>query len=748
MKKLLILFSAVVIGLLAVSCEKYDDSALSKRVDDLSAQVSDLAKKVNDLTSQVTGLLAIKEQWDKGGYVSSIDDKSVPGQFTITFSDGKTIVIKDGAPGETPVITIKKEGDDFYWYVGSEKLGLASYTPTFTVNEQGEMLVTVNGVTKNLGVIKGDSVIQDVEKTEDKVVFTLNDDTVLELPLAKAFRLVIENPSREVTAGQQVEFPYTIENGNATTTVDAFAGGNYEVEVQQQAKKVVVTVPTPCVKGQVLVWAQNGEGLFSLVKLNFAPSGSGGGSEVAEVTIDNVSADLTAVPATAGEITANVVSNVAIEAEKPKASWVSVNLATKAEYKLTITVKKNSTGSPREADVKILRSDTKALVQTIHIFQQAQQQAPATLKVRRLWGKYATATAPWHSYLGGFNDGADRNVTMDNSNIYIAEAKAGVKKIWALKVSDGSYNKMLPTSTVQDAGTFPLCCPRVINYDGSPVLVVSNMTENAYQDDLYIYVYKNGISAEPTAINLVGATNGRLGDTFSFWGASASNSVDGKGLSKGLLYFDGSGNGTGVSIWKTVWSESEYGLPASPQNVQSRYGFDNGNVAAGAFWAYPDTKDAGVWGGRGTVEEPVQSAFCHVKAGADNLWSFWGNGVPDTECTTIDNGYYNNVTCYQFFPFNGKRYVAYTKQVNGADGRLVILEGNASDSWESIITTRNVFYQAAIQENAEMKDDYNESGQWSSHSGMDMCIRDMGDRVYIVVLKQSVGLSLFQMAVE
>lgn len=683
MKKIIYVFFALTLGLAAASCSKYDDSELKSKVDKLT-------EEVNTLKANQKAMQAVIDVWKAGGYVQSIDN-SVPGQHTITFfgEDGKTVIIYDGNDG--------KDGKD---------------------GKDGQ---------------EGGAFFESVVTTESGVTFTLSDGTSFTIPFAKAFKLVIDNPAREVQDGEVADFPYTVQNANSSTVVDAFANGSYSVTVGSD--KVSVTVPTPATPGQVLVWAQNGEGLFSMVKLSFTP-GSGGAS----VTVVSATEDLTTLPAEGGDVVVSLVSNIDIEMEEPAADWVSCVL-TKASYALTLTISENPTASPRQTELHILRADNKSVVQTIKLAQ-LPGSVPGGLTIQRVWGKFSTQDDPWHAYLGDFNSQADRNVAMDAEYIYIAEAKPGVKMIWALDKADGSYATNLPTETVHDAGTFPLCCPRVIHLSDEPVLVVCNMTEAAQAEDFWLYIYENGILAEPTAIQMSGAYD-RMGDTFSFWGASATNSADGQGLTKGLLYFD-STNNNGVRIWKTQWTKGK--LPTR-QWVQSRYGFDNGNRAVGAFWTYPGNKDAGIWGGRGSAEDPTRSAFGSVKAGAPNLWSAEGNQVDNTVCSVIESGYYNNVTAYQFFSFNGMRYIAYAKQVNGADGRLIILEGEPTDEWADIISKREVVYQAAIQEDAEMQEEYNESPMASGHSGMDLCIYPSDEAVDIVVLKQNVGLSLFRMSV-
>ena len=362
--------------------------------------------------------------------------------------------------------------------------------------------------------------------------------------------------------------------------------------------------------------------------------------------------------------------------------------------------------------------------------------------VTRVWGKYSTDAAAWNEYFGG-TPGTDRNVAMDDDYIYIAETNK-TKNLWALNVADGSLYKALPTTTVKEEGTFYLSCPRVINLDGVPTLVVCSMTEDIWTIPMYLYVYENGIEAEPTAVGMKAYGGGRMGDTFTFWGAgNATNSAEGQGLSKGMLYFDSMFQGDGIRIWKTQWAKGS--LPQTVQEVQVRYAFDNGNTCVGAFWTYPESKDAGIWGAR---DLEAKSVYGGVKAGAPNLWNASGNQTDNTSTEAIESGWYKSVPCYQFFTYKDRRFVAYTRQVDGADGRLIILEGKKDAKWSDIITNHKVVYQAAIQEDAENQVDYNASPKASVHNAMDLCIRVKQDGVYLVCVKQNVGLSLFKLTLE
>ena len=86
--------------------------------------------------------------------------------------------------------------------------------------------------------------------------------------------------------------------------------------------------------------------------------------------------------------------------------------------------------------------------------------------------------------------------------------------------------------------------------------------------------------------------------------------------------------------------------------------------------------------------------------------------------------------------------------MSGDDGRLFVLEGKATDRWEDIVRTRNVIYHAAIQNAFEGEGEVEPSPRSSGHNGMDLTAREIGGEVYIAVVKQNVGLSLFKMSVN
>ena len=346
---------------------------------------------------------------------------------------------------------------------------------------------------------------------------------------------------------------------------------------------------------------------------------------------------------------------------------------------------------------------------------------PPGLSVIRMWGKYSTETASWSDYLGDFTAGADRNVALDDNYIYIAETNTS-KNLWAISLQDPGIYKRLPVGTVADEGIFYLSCPRIIPNTsadingGKDVLAVSNMNAG----DPKLYVYADGIDADPRVINMSTWASRRLGDTFTFWGS----------MQGGILFFKDFSSPDGTVSFKlnglsAMWLVGRIVAPAA--------------AGAGAYFPFPDNINQGVSSVRGGETAWLTTA-------SKDLYTLEG---VDKEPTLAELSGYFADTAFRFFEFDGKRYIAYTRQVSPSDGRLFILEGEAGQSWSGMLEKRNVIYQAAIQNDTEQEGlDDTPSPKASGNSGMDLDVRIAGNEVYIAVVKQNVGLSLFRMSVN
>ena len=358
---------------------------------------------------------------------------------------------------------------------------------------------------------------------------------------------------------------------------------------------------------------------------------------------------------------------------------------------------------------------------TVTTFSFVWKETKKGFNVSREWGKYSIESESWSDYISGFTANADRNVTLDGSFVYVAETNQS-KNLWAINIKDpGDYRK-LPVGTVKDEGIFYLSCPRMIpNTDpsingGKDLLAVSNMIEG----DPTLYVYINGTANDPVAFPMNTWASRRLGDTFSWWGS----------WKDGVLFFKdyNSTQGT-VTFWMS-------GKAAGTMYLMGRLAAPAVTGAA-AYFPFPDDINNGIISVRGGETSWLVSASKNLKTleGADN----------NASLTELDPLWAN--CSFRYFTLAGKRYVAIAKQDGSAAGRLVILEGEEGTNWGQIVIGNNVVYEAAIQNETENETlDETPCARFSGNSGMDLDVYQSGEDVYIAVIKQNVGLSLFRVS--
>lgn len=114
MLKLIAVF-AIVVGALA-SCDKF---ALQKDVDDLSGRVASLEKLVEDANINITFLQVAVDALRLNVAITGVEELSDGSGYTIKFSDGKSVVVKNGKNGEdgrAPAIGIKQDSDGLYYW--------------------------------------------------------------------------------------------------------------------------------------------------------------------------------------------------------------------------------------------------------------------------------------------------------------------------------------------------------------------------------------------------------------------------------------------------------------------------------------------------------------------------------------------------------------------------------------------------------------------------------------------------------
>lgn len=403
MKKILTFAAAAMLGLMATGC--YDDSDLTTRVDILETKVSDLEALCKTMNTDVTDLKTIMEQYKNAVTVISVTQTD--NGYEIVFSDGKIATITNGQKGEkgdkgetgkkgdtgekgengdqgatgekgadgiTPVIGVKNEDGILYWTVNGEyllddkgaKVSVAApVTPQFKyVAEEETWYISLDG--KEWKALSGKMdhcfLFQSVTEDDEKVVFTLQDGSTIEIPKEKPFSFTLSESNAVTSTGNTVEIPYTLTGGDDATIVDCIASGNITATVNTAKSVIVITAPATAESGKVVVFATRAD--KSIVRvINFV------GCEF------TVSSDAITAKATGETITFKVKTdiekdgyNVVLPADCP---WLS-NVVTRAvrEDEITVDVAANGTTNARSAKIS-LQTKTGVEISAITISQEA-----------------------------------------------------------------------------------------------------------------------------------------------------------------------------------------------------------------------------------------------------------------------------------------------------------------------------------------------------------------------------------------
>ena len=221
MKKVLF---ALMAGLAVFACTpaEYDDTAIKEQINNLDDRLTKVEEDLATLELNVAGMKTLAEALKTGKYIESVVALEDETGYTITFSDGSSIVVKHGEKGDkgdtgatgatgatgqdgvTPTITVKDVDGILYWFINGEQ-GPAVYeaAPVFT-SVDGNLYVTYPGQEPQfIGALTGKSIFDDVVVNEEEGTVTFyfigengeaGDSFVL--PLAVKFELVIDTGSR------------------------------------------------------------------------------------------------------------------------------------------------------------------------------------------------------------------------------------------------------------------------------------------------------------------------------------------------------------------------------------------------------------------------------------------------------------------------------------------------------------------------------------------------------------------------
>ena len=371
MKKIITL---VALALLAVGCAKeYDDSGLRELINGLDARISELETNVSALQSAV----------GDGKFVRKVEEYKDPDTgrttgITVTYTDGNIVHfnIVPTDPTEGPVFSVIRNGaGELVWAVDGVTVKMDGedvpvyQTPAFSIDEEGNLIVEVDGQKTNLGPVKSegatlqDGIFTDLAVTESAVVLTLSDGSTVNIPFAEAFQLVIDRTEFVYTGSGPVEIPFTVTAKTAATVVGAY----YDIDkfsVEVGADKAVVTPIVEKASGMVMLFADSKVGLTSIVTVIVEAEGIRIIDTPYSATVDYLAPGEDAV------VVANAVSNIAFDV-LPQVDWIHVASVKSTAYAITLKLDDNKTGAVREGIVNIVRAGTEEVVQTIVIAQEA-----------------------------------------------------------------------------------------------------------------------------------------------------------------------------------------------------------------------------------------------------------------------------------------------------------------------------------------------------------------------------------------
>ena len=390
MKKIITL---VALALLAVGCAKeYDDSGLRELINGLDARVSELETNVSALQSAI----------GDGKFVRKVEEYKDPDTgrttgITVTYTDGNVVHfnIVPTDPTSGPVFSVIRNGaGELVWAVDGVTVKLNGedvpvyQTPTFSIDEEGNLWVEVDGQKTNLGPVKSegatlqDGIFTNLAVTDDAVVLTLSDGTTVNIPFAEAFKLEIETTEFTFSALDPIEIPYTVSAKTDATVVGVAGYSPKEFSVAVDDSKIVITPLRKDAAAVMMAYADSKVGLVSVVNLVIEAEGF-------EITDTPYSAEYDYLAE--GEdavVIANAVSNIAFEV-KPVEEWIHVASVKSTAYAITLKLDDNKTGEVREGTVNIVKAGTEEVIQTIRILQLASEVVDGPMDL----GKKGTANS-------------------------------------------------------------------------------------------------------------------------------------------------------------------------------------------------------------------------------------------------------------------------------------------------------------------------------------------------------------------
>lgn len=231
MKKLFTYLLVAITMIIAGCSESFDDSKIWDKLDDHESRIAKLEELCKQMNTNISSLQTIVTALQNNDYVTGVTPVTKNGGvigYTITFTKSQPITIyhgKDGKDGSTPIIGVKQDTDNFYyWTLNGEWLldangnkikaqgpdGKDGITPQLKIENDYWYISYDNGASWTLlgkatgengkdgqngadgtngeDGKDGDSFFQSVDTSNSEyVVFTMADGTQIQLPTWYAF---------------------------------------------------------------------------------------------------------------------------------------------------------------------------------------------------------------------------------------------------------------------------------------------------------------------------------------------------------------------------------------------------------------------------------------------------------------------------------------------------------------------------------------------------------------------------------
>lgn len=271
-------FTLVVLALLTVGCTmEYDDTGLRDLINGLDVRISKLENDISALQSAV----------GDAKFVRKVEEYKDPETgrttgITVTYTDGNVVYfnIVPTDPSAGPVFSVIRNGaGELVWAVDGVAIKVDGeevpvyQTPIFSIDEEGNLYVEVNGKKTNLGPVATggatlqDGIFTDLAVTDDAVVLTLSDGTTVNIPFAEAFKLNIETTEFEYETMDPITIPYTVSAKTAGTEVNVSGYNPKAFKVEVDEANIVITPLKLTESAVLLAYADSKVGLTSFVNI-------------------------------------------------------------------------------------------------------------------------------------------------------------------------------------------------------------------------------------------------------------------------------------------------------------------------------------------------------------------------------------------------------------------------------------------------------------------------------------------------